>query len=182
MKSGHGNVEVRVFAVDMINEHSAGDFHVGCGLPQLGGHDLRTLDCVYHEERRLGGIHGGDGVADEIGMARRIKKVDLVIAVRDGGNGGADGELAPDLFLVIIEVRFPVMSRSHSRSATRDVQHRLSKRCLAGAVLADKDHVSHMFGSRSCHDDHQPSDSRPKNMLMRDEMDAEVASTDPLVW
>ncbi|EQI12228.1 UNVERIFIED_ORG: hypothetical protein QOE_2985 [Clostridioides difficile F501] len=49
------------------------------------------------------------------------------------------------------------MRRAHAGRTAGDVQHRFGERCLAGAVLAHQHNVSHVFGSRSCHVDHQLS-------------------------
>ena len=49
------------------------------------------------------------------------------------------------------------MRRAHARGLAGDVEHGLGERSLAGAVLSYKHHVAHMFGSRSCHVDHQLS-------------------------
>ena len=157
MQQRHGRVEVGVLAVDMVDEHGARQTHVLRLAPQLGGHDLRACHGVHHEQRHLGRLHGGQRVADEVGVAGRIKQVNLVVLVRNGGNGGADGEFAPDLLIVVVEVGFPVVRRAHAGRTAGDVQHRFGERCLAGAVLAHQHNVSHVFGSRSCHVDHQLS-------------------------
>ena len=58
---------------------------------------------------------------------------------------------------IVVQVGLPVVRRAHAGRAARDVQHRLGERCLAGAVLAHQHNVPHVFGSRSCHVDHQLS-------------------------
>ena len=45
----------------------------------------------------------------------------------------------------------------HAGRTAGDVQHRFGERCLAGAVLAHQHNVPYVFGSRSCHVDHQLS-------------------------
>ena len=84
MQQRHGRVEVGVLAVDMVDEHGARQTHVLRLAPQLGGHDLRACHGVHHEQRHLGRLHGGQRVADEVGVAGRIKQVDLVVLVRNG--------------------------------------------------------------------------------------------------
>ena len=153
----HGRVEVGVLAVDVIDEHGARQAHILGLTPELRGHDLRARHGVNHEQRHLGRLHARQRVADEVGMARRVEQVDLVVFVRDGSDGRADRELAPDLLLVVVKVGFPVVGRAHAGRAARDVQHRLGERCLAGAVLAHQHDVPYVFGSRSCHVDHQLS-------------------------
>ena len=49
------------------------------------------------------------------------------------------------------------MRRAHAGRTAGDVQHRFGERRLAGAVLAHQHNVAHVFGSRSCHVDHQLS-------------------------
>ena len=71
--------------------------------------------------------------------------------VRNGRNGGAQGELAANLLLIIVKVGFAVVGGAHTRRTARDVQHGLGERGFAGAVLAHQHDVSDMFGSRSCH-------------------------------
>ena len=97
---------------------------------------------------------GSERVAYEVGMARSVQEVDLEVLVGDGGEGGADGELALDLFGVVVQIRLPIVGGAHAGRLARDVEHGLGERGLAGPVLADKDDVAHVFGSGSCHVDH----------------------------
>ena len=157
MQKSHGGAEVGVVAVDVVDEDGARDVHLlGC-LPQLGRHDLRAIDGVNHEHGHLGGVHRGDRIADEVGVTRGVEQVDFVVLVMNSSNGRADGELAPDLFVVVIEIGLAVVGRAHAGRATGDEQHRLSERSLAGAILADKRDVAHMFRSRCSHTNHHLS-------------------------
>ena len=151
VQHGHGGVEIGVFAVNMVDEHGSAKSHVLRFAPQLVVHDLRACHGVDHEQRGLGGLHGRQGVAQEVRLARRVDQVDLEVLVRDGRQRGADGEAAADLFVVVIQVRFPVVRGAHAGRFAGDVEHGLSERGLARAVLAYKHDVSYMFGSGSCH-------------------------------
>ena len=157
VQRGHGRVEVGVLAVDVVDVHGARQAHVLGFAPQLGGHHLWPGNRVHHEERHFGRLHGGQRVADEVGMARRVQKVDLEVLVGNGSEGRADGELALDLFGIVVQVGLPVVRGAHAGRFARDVEHGLGERGLAGSVLADEDNVAHVFGSRSCHVDHQLS-------------------------
>ena len=151
----HDGVEVGVLAIDVVDEYRARKAHPLGLAPQLRGHDLRPGHGIDDEERHFSGLHGGQRVADEIGMARRVEQVDLVIMIRNGRDGRPQRELAANFLLVVIEVGLAVMRRPHARGAAGNVQHRLGERRFAGAVLADEHNVSNMFGSRSCHEYHQ---------------------------
>ena len=135
----------------MVDEHGSAKSHVLRFAPQFVVHDLRACHGVDHEQRGLGGLHGRQGVAQEVRLARRVDQVDLKVLVRDGRQRGADGEAAADLFVVVIQVRFPVVRGAHAGRFAGDVEHGLSERGLARAVLAYKHDVSYMFGSGSCH-------------------------------
>ena len=66
MKRGHDDVEVRILAVDMIDEHRTGKTHVLGLAPQFIGHDLRTRYSVNDEQSHFGSLHSGKRVANEI--------------------------------------------------------------------------------------------------------------------
>ncbi len=68
MERRHGDVEVSMLAIDVIDEHGARQAHALRFAPQLGGHDLRPGDGVDHEKRHFGRLHGGKRVADEVGV------------------------------------------------------------------------------------------------------------------
>ena len=148
----HGGVEVGVLAIDVVDVHRARQTHILGLAPQLRRHDLGTVDGVHHEQGHLGRLHGGQRVADEVGVAGGVQHVDLVVLVGDGGNGGGDSELALDLLGVVIEVRLAVVGRAHARRLAGNEEHSLGQRGLAGAILSHKDDVSDVFGSRSCHE------------------------------
>ncbi len=151
MQLRHDGVEVRVLAVDVVDEHGARQAHALGFAPQFRGHDLGTCDGVHNEQRHFGGLHGGKRITDEVGMARSVKQVDLVVMVRNGRDGRAQGELAANLFLIVVKVGFAVVGGAHARRAARDVQHCLGERGFAGTILTHQHDVSDMFGSRSCH-------------------------------
>ena len=113
----HDGVEVRVLAVDVVDEHGARQAHALGLAPQLRGHDLGACDGVDDEQRHFGSLHGGKRVADEVGMARGVEQVDLVIMVRNGRDGGTRSELAANLLLIVVKVGFAVMGGAHARRA-----------------------------------------------------------------
>ena len=88
MQQRHGGVEVGVLAIDVVDVHRARQTHVLGLAPQLRRHDLGTIDGVHHEQGHFGCLHGGQRVADEIGMTGGVQHVDFVVLVRDGGDGG----------------------------------------------------------------------------------------------
>ena len=113
----HDGIEVRVLAIDVVDEHGARQAHALGLAPQLRGHDLGACDGIDDEQRHFGSLHGGKRVADEVGMARGVEQVDLVIMVRNGRDGGTQSELAANLLLVVIKVGFAVVGGSHARRA-----------------------------------------------------------------
>ena len=147
----HDGVEVGVLAVDVVDEHGARQAHALSLAPQFRGHDLWTCHGVNHEQRHFGSLHGSKRVADEIGVARRVKQVDFVVVVRDRRNGRADSELAANLLFIVIQIRFAVVRGTHARRAARNVQHGFGQRRFTGAILAHQHDIANMFGSRSCH-------------------------------
>ena len=84
----HSGIEVGALAIDVVDVHRARQAHVLGLAPQLRRHDLGAVDGVHHEQGHFGGLHGGQRVADEIGMTGGVQHVDLVVLVRDGGDGG----------------------------------------------------------------------------------------------
>ena len=148
----HGGIEVGPFAVNVVDVHGAGQAHVLGLAPQLRGHDLGAVHSVHHEQGHFRSLHGGQGVADEVGMAGGVQHVDLVVLVGDGRDGGGNGELALDFLGIVVKVGLAVMGGAHAGGLPGNEEHGLGQRGLAGAVLAHKDDVSDVFGSRSCHE------------------------------
>ena len=123
VQRGHDNVEVRMLAIDVVNEHRARQAHSFGLAPQLRGHDLRALYGVNHEHGHFGGVHGCERVANEVGVARRVEQVDLVIFIRNGRDRCAHSELALDFLGIVVEVRFSVVRSTHARRLAGNVEH-----------------------------------------------------------
>ncbi len=154
MQLRHDGVEIGALAVDVVDEDAARKTHVLGFPPELRRHDLRAFHGVDDEHRHFGRLHGGQRIADKVGVAGRVKQVDLVIVIRDGRDGGAHGEAPPDFLFVVIEVGLAVVRRAHARGSARNVKHRLGERRFARAILADEHDIANMFCCRSCHEDH----------------------------
>ena len=123
VQRGHDDVEVRMLTIDVVDEHRTRQAH-GLGLaPQLRGHDLRALYGVDHEHGHFGGVHGRERVANEVGVARRVEQVDLVIFIRNGRDRRAHSELALDFLGIVVEVRFSVVRSAHARRLAGNVEH-----------------------------------------------------------
>ena len=137
MQDSHGRVEVRTLTIDVVDEHAAAQAHLLRFAPQPIGHGGRPFHGIDDEHGHLNRLHGRQRVAHEIRLPRRVQQVDLEIFVQDGSNGGAQRELAANFFLVVVEVRFAVVRRSHAWRSSGNMQHRLGKRSLARTVLAD---------------------------------------------
>ncbi len=127
MQCRHDHIEIRMLAIDVVNENRPRQTH-GFGLaPQFRRHDLWTLDGIDDEHGHFGSMHSGKRVADEVGVTRGIEQVDLVIFIRNGRNRCAHGEFALDFLGIVVEVRFSVVRRAHARRLAGNIKHGLGQ-------------------------------------------------------
>ena len=147
VERGHDGVEVGVLLVHAVDEDGAGDAHLAGDLPEALGLDLRTGDGVDDEQRHLGGLHAGDRVADEVGVAGGVDDVDLDAVVHDGREREVDRELALDLLGVVVEGRVTVVDGAEPLRRAGQEEHRLGERGLARTAVADEHDVADLVSA-----------------------------------
>ena len=74
------DVEARPLAIELVDEHHAGDAEVAGHLPRLLGLHLDPVERADHEHRQVGDAQRGGDLAHEVGVARGVDEVDLVVA------------------------------------------------------------------------------------------------------
>ena len=119
--------------------------------PQAVGVHLGAGSGVDDEHRSFAGLHGCQGVAGKVGLARGVNQVDLVGTEQDRGDGGAHGEAAANLLGVVVQVGLAVMRRAQTVGAAGNVQHGLGERGLAGTVLAHEGDIPYMLSLGCSH-------------------------------
>ena len=135
----------------MVDEDRTAQAQVLRLAPQAVGVHLGAGSGVDDEHGRLACLHGSQGVAGEVGLAGSVDQVDFVRTILNGSNGGADGKAAADFLGVVVQVGLAVMRGAQAIGATRDVQHGLGERGLAGTVLAHEGDIPYMLGLGCSH-------------------------------
>jgi hypothetical protein len=83
---------IGVVAVDLVDHHD----RLGAGLEGLAqdeaGLGLRTLGGVDDQQHAVDHVHDPFDLAAEVGVARGVDDVDVVVLVFEGGVLGADGD------------------------------------------------------------------------------------------
>ena len=146
-------VEAGPLPVELVHEHHAGQAQVGGHLPRLLGLDLDPVDRADHEYRQVGHPQRGRDVADEVGVARRVDEVDLVVAPLERCQRQRQGDAAALLLGVVVAHRRAVLDPSEAVDGAGAVQQRLGQACLARAAVTHECDVADLVGRIPLHQD-----------------------------
>ena len=138
--------------VHTVDEDGFRDPHVGSELPELARLHLGTGDRVHHEQRHLGRFHAGHGIADEVRVAGGVDDVDLDAVVLDGREREVEGDLALDLFGLVVEVGVSFSNAAEAFGLSSHEEHRLGERRLTGISMAKQDDVTDLVGAGRSHE------------------------------
>ncbi len=141
-KTGQRLVEGGVGPVEAVHEDHAGDLALRRMAPQHPVLGLYTRDGVDHEDRQLAHGHRLDGVAHEVGVARRVDQRDLVAVPWKGDDGRRQTLLSFFLLGVGVRNRRAILDAPRTTDQPCSVQHRLDQAGLTVAVVTDQCHVS----------------------------------------
>ncbi len=91
------------------------------------------------------GVHGGDGLADEVGIARRVDDVEVLALVVEVDDVRLDRVMV--LFFDLVEVADAgaVVDAGRPSDGAGDSEHLVGQRALAGVPVAAKDNVADVF-------------------------------------
>ncbi len=137
--------EIDVFRVHLVDDDDPAEADLAGFVKHAARVDLDTRVGVDHDRRGLGGVHGGDGLADEVGIARRVDDVEplaLVVEVED---------VRLDRIVVLLFYRIEVADAGAVVYAGRpsdgagDSEHLVGQGALAGVPVAAKDNVADVF-------------------------------------
>src|SRR4051812_28422607 len=98
----HHMIEAGAVAVHSAGDDDARQVDIFGKLPHALGDDFDAMYAVDNDDRRLRRHHGGLGFVHEHWEAGRVEDVDLVVVPLEVGEAGGDGDLARDLFFVVV--------------------------------------------------------------------------------
>jgi hypothetical protein len=139
---GQGGVVAGPLAVELVDEDHAGQAEAGGQRPRLLGLDLDPVDRADHEHGQVGDAQGGGHVAHEVGVARRVDEVDLVVAPLERSHRQRQGDAALVLLGVEVAHRRPVLDATHAGDGTGPVQEGLCQARLARSAVPDQGDVA----------------------------------------
>ena len=99
-------------------------------------------------------VDGPDGalhVADEVGVSGGVEDVDLDAVPLDRGHRERDADAPADLLGIVVGDGVAVLDPAHSGERPGREQHGLEERGLAGAAVADQQHVADVAGLVDVH-------------------------------
>ncbi len=141
-ESGQRAGEVRVLLVHAVDHDEGGQRGLAQVVPEvLRGH-LEAAVGLDDEQHALDHAQGRVDVAPEVVHARGVDDVDLRAPELGPGQAAADGLLAFDLLLQVVEDRGAVVDVSAPAHLARDVEHGVGEAGLADPVGCDQGHVA----------------------------------------
>ena len=139
---GQGPVEAGTLAVQLVDEHEAGEPELGGQLPGGLGLGLDALDGAHHEDHEVGHRAGGPDLAEEVGVARGVDDVELHVAHGARGQGQGDRQVALDLLGLEVAHGRAVLDLPLALGGAVGEEEGLGQRGLARAVVPDQGHVA----------------------------------------
>ncbi len=148
---GQRGVVVGALAVELVDEHHAGDAEPGGQAPRLLGLDLDAVDGADHEHGEVGDAQRGGHVAHEVGVAGRVDEVDLVVTPLERGDRQRQRDAPLVLLGVVVAHRRAVLDPAEAVDGACPVQERLRQAGLARPAVADKGDIADVIGREPLH-------------------------------
>ena len=158
--NGHGSDDAAVLLTQRVHHgKKVAVLLIGLGHYKHGGqvcgfgslpHTLGAdRDAVLGSDQDGPGFHraqGAQGLTDEVEIARAVQNIDLLAAEADRGNGGCNGDLALDLFRVVVASGVAVRDLALTIDGAGHKEHALSQTGLAAVAVAQEGDVANVFG------------------------------------
>ena len=139
---GQGAIEVRPFAIQLVDDDHPGQAQPGRGAPGVFGLGLDAVGGADDHDGQVGAGQGRQHFGGEVRVAGSVEQVHLHPVHRDRCQGGGDGQMARDLLGLEITGRGPFFHGAPAGQGAGRRQEGFGEGRLAGAVMADEGDVS----------------------------------------
>ncbi len=143
--------ERRPFAIELVDEDRTRQAALFGELPRDLGLHLDALDRRHDEQREVGGLDRGGDVADEVGVARCVEHVDLVVLDLERRERERHRDAAALLLGVEVTDRRAVLDPAQADDRPRVEEQGLGQRGLPRATVSDKGDVADLRGRKRLH-------------------------------
>jgi hypothetical protein len=137
--------------VDLVDDDHAGQAELARGGVQAAGRQIDAGRGVDDEDRGLDRGQRGQGVADEVGVPRRVDHVDLAALMGREQHRRADRMVVGPGLRLVVAGRGGVLDRTHARDRAGAVEDGLGQGRLAGAGPPDERDVAQILGTEAGH-------------------------------
>ena len=135
--------------IQLVDEKQRWQAEFAALAPDRFGLRLHPAHPVQHDHAAVQHPHGPLDLDGEIHMAGRINQLNLMIAPRQPGHGGGDGDAVYLLFGQIIHVGRAFMDFANLVGRAGVIQHSLGERGLAGVHMGGDADIAHSRQIRS---------------------------------
>jgi hypothetical protein len=139
-------VVVAVLAIELVDDHQAGQAPLVEGAPHLLGSHLGARDAVDHHDAAIGNADCLHHLAEEIGIPRCVQQVHLARLPLDRRHRQADRHAALDLVRVEVGGGVPLLDAAQSRDRAGLEQRCFDERGLACPAVGDERDVEDVLG------------------------------------
>ena len=139
-------------AVELVDEHHAGQPEIGGRLPQAQGLHLGPGHRAHDEHREVSHSQRGERLAFEVGVPGSVDQVDAVALPDERGQRQRQRLTPPLLLRLAVADGGAVLHAAQSGDGAGLEEHGLGQRGLSGAAVADERHVSDPFGRDLFHE------------------------------
>ena len=153
-------MKIRVLAIHLVEEEHARQFLLLREVPELLRLDLDARVCRNDDDGRVGCIHGLDGLADEVGIARRIEEVQLAVAPFAGRELRLHRQMALLFLWAGIEQARAVIDAAAALRRARVEEGIVEEARLAAVAVPEKDDIPEILALKFFHHD-------PSNVIFR---------------
>jgi hypothetical protein len=145
-KRVEGRLEIGVLPIHLADNREAGELQLVTALPHDLGAHLHAGHGIHQDKSAVRDTQRRDHLSDEVGIARRIEQIDLVILVFTGEERRRERELAPDLLVLEIRNRVAFLYLPHPGESACQEEQGLRQRGLAAAAVRHQGDVADGFG------------------------------------
>ena len=136
---------VDMLAVDLRDDDHAGDAALAGRVPCLLKAGGQSGGRAHHEHGALHGVQRASHFAREVEVAGDIDDIELLAVHLNRRHGRADGDMALDLFGIIVTDSVAVLDTALAIGHAGSIEHRLNQRRLAFRAVSQYSDVAYVL-------------------------------------
>ena len=143
--------EINVIGVHLVDHDDAAEPRLARLIEHAASVDFDARLSIDDDHRGVGAVHRADGLADEVGVARRIEHLEVLSSMIEVHELGFDRVLVVLLFRIEVADARPVIDTRMRSDRAGLHQHVVDERCLATPAVTTEYKIANVLNFRFRH-------------------------------